>query len=342
MNTMLNISSSPHTRHSWNTGAIMRLVTLSLMPAAIVGVAVHGFNALLVILTAVAAAVLSEFLFDLITGKPNTVGDGSAVVTGLMLALCLSPYCPLYLPILGSVFAIVVVKGCFGGLGRNFLNPALAARCFLLISFGRAMTAYGVDATTTATPMALLKSGEAVNITRMFLGTADGVIGSSVAALLLGGMFLWALDVIHGEICFSVLGGFTLFMALFGGQGFDVKFLLAHLCGGGVVMGAFFMATDYVTSPASKLGQFIYGLLIGCLGALFRIRGGNADSFSYSVIAGNLFVPMIDMYILPKPFAYRRKTVKAGDKKADFGRMMKPVIVLTVITIAAGFALSGV
>ena len=261
-----------------------------------------------------------------------------------MLALSLSPTVPLSMPVIGSVFAIIVVKCLFGGLGKNFVNPALAARCFLLISFGRVMTSYQmVDGVPSATPVAMLKAGQAVDITKMFLGTASGVIGGSVLALLAGGLLLWALDIIHGEICFSVLGAFTLFMALFGGQGFDWKFLLAHLCGGGVVMGAFYMATDYVTSPVGKLGQAVYGALIGVLGALFRIKGGAADSFSYSVISANLFVPLIDMYVIPRPYAFRKGiSHEYKEEKPLLKRIPKPVVVLAVITLIAGLALSGV
>ena len=340
----MNLSSSPHARDKWSTAFIMRAVVLSLMPATIVGVVVNGLHSLLIVLSAVAAAVLSEFAFDKLTHKKDTWKDGSAVVTGLMLALSLSPSVPVSMPIIGSVFAIIVVKCCFGGLGKNFLNPALAARCFLLISFGATMSTYRiVDGVTSATPMALLKSGEAVNITSTFLGTANGVIGGSALALLVGGLALWAMDIIHGQICFSVLGAFTLCMGLFGGQGFDPMFLLAHLCGGGVIMGAFFMATDYATSPVGKLGQTVYGVLIGALGALFRIKGGAADSFSYSVISANLFVPLIDMYVIPRPYAFRKGiSHEFKEEKPLMQRIPKPVVVLAVITLIAGLALSGV
>ena len=340
----LNISSSPHARDRWSTAYIMRAVILALMPTTIVGVAVNGLHALLVILTSVVAAVATEFAFDRACHKPDTWKDGSAAVTGLLLALSLSPTVPLYMTAIGSVFAILVVKCCFGGLGKNFINPALAGRCFLLISFGRAMSSFQLDGVSSATPIALLMNGKAVDITRMFLGTASGVIGGSVLALMAGGLALWALDFIHGEICFSVLGGFTLYLGLFGGQGFDPKFLLAHLCGGGVVMGAFFMATDYVTSPVSKLAQMTYGLVIGVLGGLFRVHGSTADSFSYSIIIGNLLAPLFDIYIIPKPFAYRRAALRAasGDKRSLLQRIPRPVVVLTAITLIAGLALSGV
>ena len=154
------------------------------------------------------------------------------------------------------------------------------------------------------------------------------------------------LGLFHGEICFSVLASFTLFIGLFGGQGFDPMFLAANICGGGVVMGAFFMATDYVTSPVSKLGQMIYGLIIGVLGGLFRVFGSSADSFSYSILMGNLFTPLIDMYILPKPFAYRKKAIarQSGHyvKKPLSKRIPKSVIVIALITLLAGLALGGV
>ena len=250
MNTMLNISSSPHARDRWSTAFIMRVVTLSLLPATLVGVFVYGWHALWVVLLSVISAVASEFAFDKLCHKPDTWKDGSAVVTGLMLALSLSPSVPLYGPILGSMFAILVVKCCFGGLGKNFVNPALAARCFLLISFGRSMSVFAVDGVSAATPTAELLAGRAVNISSMFLGTSNGVIGSSILALLVGGLALWAMDIIHGQICFSVLIMFTLTIGLFGGQGFNLPFLLAHISGGGVIMAAFFMATDYVTSPS--------------------------------------------------------------------------------------------
>ena len=346
MNAVLNLSTSPHARDKWTTSFIMHVVLLSLLPTAIIGVIVNGLHALFVILASIVAAVGTEWIFCAACKKPNTIKDGSAAVTGMMLALSLSPIVPLYIPIIGSVFAILVVKLCFGGLGKNFVNPALAARCFLLISFGRVMTQFPmVDGISSATPTADLMAGRAVNITAMFLGNTNGVIGSSILGLLIGGLILWGMDIIHGEICFSVLGGFTLFMALFGGQGFDPKFLIANICGGGVVMGAFYMATDYTTSPVSRLGQLTYGCLIGVLGGLFRVYTEAADSFSYSVIIANLFTPLIDMYVIPKPYAYRKAAISKanGESRLPLSkRIPKPVIALTLITLIAGVALSGV
>ncbi len=342
---MLNLSSGPHVRDYWHTRFIMLVVVAALLPATVVGVCVNGLHALWIILAAVLAAVGTEFVFDKLTNRPDTWKDCSALVTGLMLALTLSPSVPLYIPIVGSIFAIGVVKCCFGGLGKNFINPALAARCFLSISFIGPMTNYAVDGVSSATPIAELAAGRAVNITQMFLGTGGGVIGSSVLALLIGGMFLWAFDIIHGQICLSVLGSFALVLALFGGQGFDPKFLAAHLCGGGVMLGAFFMATDYVTSPVSRLAQTVYGVLIGVLGAVFRIFGSAADSFSYAVIIGNLFTPLIDTYIVPKPYAFRKKALQIHGlvhKKTFNDYLPKPVIALAVIALVSGLALSGV
>ena len=343
MNTALNLSTSPHLRDRWTTPFIMKIVLLSLLPTTLIGVIVNGWHALLVVLLSVATAVFSEWIFNLICKKPNSIWDCSAAVTGLLLALSLSPDVPLYIPVIGAAFAIIVAKCCFGGLGKNFINPALAGRCFLLISFGKAMTVFNVDGVSAATPIADLMAGNEVNITQMFLGTSNAVIGSSILAMLIGGLVLWVMDIIHGQICFSVLGGFVVFLGLFGGQGFDPQFLMAHLCGGGVVMGAFFMATDYVTSPVSRLGQFVYGVLIGVLGALFRLYGSAADSFSYSIIVANLLTPFIDTYIVQKPFAFRRFRVKIGDSnKSLWERIPKPVVALTIITVVAGLALSGV
>ena len=345
MNTMLNLSSSPHVRDRWTTAYIMRVVLLALLPATLVGVIHFGVHALLVVLLSVFTAVLCELVFDKLCHKPDTWKDGSAAVTGLLLALSLSPSVPLHLPVLGSMFAILVCKCCFGGLGKNFINPALAGRCFLLISFSGAMSSFSPDAVSSATPVALLMNGESVNFTKMFLGLTNGVIGSSALALLVGGLALWAFGFIHGQICFSVLAMFTLVIGLFGGQGFNLPFLLAHISGGGVIMAAFFMATDYVTSPVTRLGQAIYGCLIGLLGGIFRLYGGTADSFSYCVITGNLFTPLIDHYIVSRPYAFTKYSIIRQARASGipvYKRIPRPVLVLTVIAAIAGLALSGV
>ena len=344
MNYKLNLSSGPHTRDRWSTRFIMGIVALSLVPAAAAGVLFHGLHSLWIILAAILASVGTEFVFDKLTGRPDTWTDLSAVVTGLMLALTLSPSVPLYIPILGGIFAIGVVKCCFGGLGKNFINPALAARCFLSISFIGPMTEFLVDGVSAATPVATLKAGDLVNITEMFLGRTNGVIGSSILALLVGGMALWAFDFIHGQICFSVLASFVVVMGIFGGKGFDPAFLAAHLCGGGVILGAFFMATDYVTSPVSRLAQTVYGVIIGALGAVFRIYSQTADSFSYAIIIGNLFTPLIDTYIVSRPYAFRKRALQIhglANKRTLQDYLPKPVVALAIIAVISGVALSG-
>lgn len=337
MDKLWNVSSSPHARTRMTTGSIMYDVVLALMPATVFGVYRHGLHAFLVIMVAVLSAVLTEFVFDYVAHRPNTIKDGSAVVTGLLLALCLPGGIPLYVPYLGSLFAVLFVKCFFGGLGHNFMNPALAGRCFLLISFSGIMTSYTVDGISSATPLAELAAGGTIDIAEMFLGYTNGVIGSSIFALMIGGLYLWVVGVISFEIPVSVIASFLIFIGLFGGQGFDPKFLLAHLCGGGIVMGALFMATDPVTSPITSRGHWIYGIIIGVLTGVFRIFGSAADSASYAIILANLTVPLIDMIAVPAPFGNRRQR-EIGEKK----EFPKAAFVLCAITLLAGLALSGV
>jgi RnfABCDGE-type electron transport complex D subunit/RnfABCDGE-type electron transport complex G subunit len=312
-------------------------VILSLMPATFFGVYHFGLHAFLIIAVSVISAMLTEFVFDYIAKKPNTVKDGSAIVTGLLLALCLPATVPVYIPFIGSVFAILVVKCFFGGLGKNFMNPALAGRCFLLISFGATVTNYAVDGMSSATPLVDLAAGGTVNITEMFLGYTNGVIGCSVAALALGGLYLWVIGGITFEIPVAALVTFSLFIALFGGQGFDPLFILAHLCGGGIVMGAIFMATDPVTSPVTSTGQLLYGAAVGILSGVFRVYASSADSVSYAIIISNLLTPLIDEISVPKPYGYRSQSHSTEKKKIP-----KSAVILCVITLIAGVCLSGV
>ncbi|MBR0154305.1 MAG: RnfABCDGE type electron transport complex subunit D [Lachnospiraceae bacterium] len=345
MENKLNISVSPHARDNMSTSALMGIVFFALVPAAIAGVWNYGLHALYVLLAAVITAVLSEFIFDYIVKKPNTITDNSAAVTGLILGLSLSPSVPLYIPILGSIFAIIVVKCFFGGLGKNFINPALAARCFLMISFSKTMTTFQVDGVSSATPLEELRTGGVINLTKLFYGSAPGVIGSCALAMLVGGLILWVMNIIDWRIPVWVIVSFTLFLALFGGQGLDLRYLAAQLMGGGLLMGALFMATDYVTSPVSPLGHAIYGCMIGILGGLFRVLGSAADSFSYAIIISNLFVPLIDEFIVPKPYAYRKQSelVRSGHPVKNFFKSFpKSAVVLTAIALLAGVSLSGV
>ena len=336
MAKLLNVSSSPHVRSSLTTHKIMYQVILSLMPVTIMGIINYRMGALSVILAAVISAVVAEAAFNAIIKKPQTIADGSAALTGLLLALVLPPELPLYIPILGSVFAIVVVKGFFGGLGKNFMNPALAARCFLLISYGAIVTVYKVDGVATATPLVDMAAGETVNLMSLFMGSASGVIGSSVLGLLIGTVMMFAFKVITWEIPVATLVSFTAFMLFFGGQGFDLHALLVHIMGGGIILGAVFMATDYVTSPVTSTGQLVFGAAVGILCGLFRVLGSAADSVSYGIIFANILVPLIEDYTVP--VAYGHRVVK---EKTKF-TIPKPAITLCIITLVAGAALSGV
>lgn len=334
MTQALKVSSGPHARSKLTTGSVMYDVILALLPATVVGIYHFGFHAFMVVAVSILSALMTEFIFDYVTGRPNTLRDGSAVVTGLLLALCLPASVPLYIPYAGALFAILFVKCLFGGLGKNFMNPALAGRCFLLISFAGTMSTY-VDGISKATPLADLAAGKTISVTSAFLGFSNGVIGGSVAALALGGLWLWVTGGITFEIPVAALVSFSLFICIFGGQGPDMEFLFAHLAGGGIVMGAVFMATDPVTSPVTSKGQLLFGALVGILSGLFRVYGSSADSVSYAIILSNLTVPLIDMVCVPKPFAYREK----GAKKRSFP---KPAVTLCAITLIAGLCLSGV
>src|SRR5699024_306732 len=233
--------------------------------------------------------------------KKITVSDLSAVVTGLLLALNLPPEVPFWIPVIGGAFAIIVVKQVFGGLGQNFMNPALGARCFLLISFAGIMTDFSYngfggsfDAATSATPLAALKAGEAVNIQDMFLGLTAGTIGETSALLLIiGGVYLIARRVISWRIpvCYIVTLG--IFVLLFGGHGFHMTYLAGHLLGGGLMLGACFMATDYVTSPITSNGKVVFGILLGIFPGIFRHFGASAEGVSCAIIFCNLLVPLI-------------------------------------------------
>ena len=336
MSKLLNVSSSPHVRSSLTTNKIMYQVILALMPATILGVINYGMGALTVILAAVISAVASEAFFNIIAKKPQTIADGSAAVTGLMLALILPPELPIYIPILGSIFAIVIVKCLFGGLGRNFMNPALAARCFLLISYGAIVTVYKVDGVATATPLAELASGNGVELGSLFWGSASGVIGSSAFGILVGAAMLFAFKVVSFEIPTSVLASFILFLTIFGGHGFDIQYFFIHIMGGGVLLGAFFMATDYVTSPITTRGRVIFGCIIGILMGMFHVYGTAPDSGSYAIIIANMLVPLIEEYTVPVAYGHR----KQKERKAF--SIPQPAIILCVITLVAGAALSGV
>ncbi len=304
MSSVLKVSSNPHIRSKDTTAHIMQYVVIALLPATAFGVYNFGLHALLVILTTVATTVLTEYLYDKCMKKKNSISDFSAVVTGLLLALNLPPQAPLWLGIIGGIFAIVVVKMLFGGLGQNFMNPALGARCFLIISFTSIMTNFDCDAYTGATPLAVIKSGEgSVELLDMVIGRISGTIGeTSMIALLIGAVFLLVMGVIDLRIPGSYIISFALFVLLFSGHGFDMEYLVSQLAGGGLMLGAFFMATDYVTRPITKTGQYIFGIFLGVMTGIFRLFGPSAEGVSYAIILGNLLVPLIERVTKPKPF----------------------------------------
>lgn len=309
MDKLLNVSASPHVRDKTTTSQIMLDVIIALLPATLFGIYNFGFNAALIIAVTVATCVLSEFLFEYFLKKPMTIKDFSAVVTGMILALNLPASVPLWLPVIGGVFAIIVVKQLYGGLGQNFMNPALAARCFLLISFTGRMTNFVYDGVASATPLAIIKSGGNYDLLSMFIGNIGGTIGeTSVIALLLGAAYLVIRHVIKLTIPLTYILTFTLFTLVFSPQPFNLYYLGCQLCGGGLIFGAFFMATDYVTSPITRNGQIIYGIIIGILTGLFRFFGTSAEGVSYAIIISNLLVPIIEKFTLPVPFG------KAGVK----------------------------
>lgn len=303
MSEKLHVSSNPHIRAKMTTASIMQCVVIALLPAAGFGIYNFGIRALFHILLTVAAAVLTEFLYEKAMKKPVTIGDYSAVVTGLLLALNLPVSAPLWMGVLGSVFAILVVKMLFGGLGQNFMNPALGGRCFLLLSFAGLMTGYECDAYSGATPLAMVKAGEMPNVMDMIIGRTGGVIGeTSVIAIAIGACFLLMMGIIDLRIPGTYIVTLVLYCAIFGGHGFDPYYLSAQVAGGGLMLGAFFMATDYVTRPITKGGQYLFGIFLGIMTGTIRIFGAGAEGVSYAIIIGNLLVPLMENITVPKAF----------------------------------------
>ncbi|MCR5300939.1 MAG: RnfABCDGE type electron transport complex subunit D [Lachnospiraceae bacterium] len=303
MSESYNVSASPHVRSAVSTSKIMFFVTVSLLPACGYGIYQFGFNAALLVAVCIASCVIFELLFELIIKKRPTISDLSAVVTGLLLALNLPCDATWWMGIIGSAFAIIVVKMLFGGLGQNFMNPALAGRCFLMICFTARMTSFSFDGVTCATPLYTIREGGYVQLTDMFLGRIPGTIGEvSTLALLIGAAFLIITGVIDFRIPCAYLVSFVIFMGLFAGHGWDITYLAAQLCGGGLMLGAFFMATDYVTSPITRTGRIIFGICCGLLTGLFRVFSSSAEGVSYAIIISNLLVPLIERMTLPKCF----------------------------------------
>lgn len=319
--SLLHVSESPHVRSKNTTQRIMLDVFIALIPASAFGVYNFGVPALIRLLVGIFACVAFEAIYQKAMKKKVMVGDMSAAVTGLLLAMNIPSTLPIWMEVVGCAFAIIIVKQLFGGLGQNFMNPALAARCFLLLAYTRPMTDFVIDGVSAATPLQMLKpGGEAVGVTdllSMFIGTNNGVIGETSAMLLLaGGIYLLIRKVIKIHIPLAYIGMFaamTFFLAP--GHQFDIIYTFMEVCGGGILLGAFFMATDYVTSPVTNKGKIYFGLILGVLTFLFRMFGPNAEGVAYSIIIANLLTPFLDMASVPKPFGWNKPEKKEADRK---------------------------
>ena len=312
MNFKLNVQSSPHIRDDISTRFIMLDVIIALLPATIWGILRFGLNALIVVVASIVTAILSESLFNFIVKRKNTIGDLSCIVTGLILALNMPPNIPIFIPVVGTIFAIVIAKMLFGGLGQNFINPALAGRCFCHISFAALMNNFksemSVDAYTSATPLALLQDGKDLNLLDLIFGYIPGTIGEiSVVCLLLGAIYLLAKKIIDFRIPITYIVTCIVFIMIFSDKATNINYILGELFGGALIFGAFFMATDYVTAPITPLGKIIYGILLGVLTGIFRLYGKSPESISYVIIISNLVVPLIESFTIPVAFGREGK-----------------------------------
>jgi electron transport complex protein RnfD len=323
----MTVSSPPHIYGTDTVEKRMRDVLIALSPALLMSVYHYGRQALYTTVIAVISALLAEYLFQKITHKNVTINDYSAAITGVLLAFNLPPYVPVWLPVVGSFFAVIIVKQLFGGLGSNFVNPALAARALLLASFpvhmnnwtfaanasSTVVAASSADAVTSATYLAVLKQNPAFvpelsDYMALLFGKVGGCIGeTSAVALLIGGIFLLVRGIINWRIPVFYIGSFALFAFIFGRAGFfSAHNLLFEILNGGLIMGAFFMATDYATSPITPNGKIVMGIGCGFLTVFIRFFGGYPEGVSYAIIIMNLFVPLIDKYIRPRIYGSHR------------------------------------
>ena len=343
MNKLI-VSASPHIGSPLTTKKIMQNVIIALLPTTIAGIFIFGLTSLVVLILSIASSMMAELIFNKITHKPCTLGDYSAVVTGLLLGLNLPPVVPLYIPVIGGFFAIIVVKMLFGGLGKNFANPAITARIFCVLAWTSAMTKFVVpidysqgffkalfsyfpkmfgslDAYTSATPLAIIKEN-AINgvsgnvpVLNMFLGYTGGCIGEvSALALLLGGIYLIARKIIDWKIPVIYITTTALLTLLLYKNGFMV--VLPAILGGGLMIGAFFMATDYSSSPNTPIGTIIYAFGLGLLTVLIRRFGGYPEGVSFAILLMNLVVPLLDKFITPRAFG-RIKKKKDKEVKSE-------------------------
>ncbi|HIU99757.1 MAG TPA: RnfABCDGE type electron transport complex subunit D [Candidatus Stercoripulliclostridium merdipullorum] len=340
MSGKLIVSSSPHVGSKLTTQTIMLHVIIALAFPLVAGVVLYGLYSLLVVLLSVIAAVLAEMLFNLIRKKPQTVSDLSAVVTGMILGLNLPPTIPLYVPVVGSIFAIMIVKMLFGGLGKNFANPAATARVFLLLSWAGPMTRFiapvdyaalggkafltglGVDAVTTATPLGAIKNAglqgialSDVNLLDLFLGRIGGSIGEVCAlAILLGGIYLIVMKIIDFKIPLIYLAASAISALIFYKSGWT--YVLPTLLSGGLLFAAFYMLTDYASSPDTFWGTVIYAAGAGLMTVIIRRYGGYNEGASIAILLMNMLTPLLDKITVPRPFGYRKpaRAKKEGSK----------------------------
>jgi len=308
MDSKLILGSSPHIKSQNTTSSIMLDVIIALLPACAFGCVLFGLRALAVVIVCIASSVLSEFLWNFILKKPNTVKDLSAVVTGLLLGMNLPSEIPLWMPVFGSAFAIIIVKQIFGGIGCNLVNPAITARIVMLLSFSEAMTKFiepVSDTVSMATP--LVADENIPTLKNLFFGMHSGCIGETSAFLLLiGGTYLIIRRVISPIIPLSFIGTVALLSVLFGGS------LSVSIFGGGLILGAVFMATDYTTSPVTPIGKAVFGVGCGLFTFLIRqLSGSMPEGVSYSILIMNILVPYIEKIPYKKPFGFKKEQKKA-------------------------------
>lgn len=315
----LIISSSPHIRDNQNVKTVMRDVLIALLPASIASIYFFRMGAVLNIIAGVLGAVLAEYVMQKLLKKPSTIGDLSATVTGLLLAFNVPASAPWWMTFVGSLFAIAIAKQLFGGLGHNFVNPALIARAMLLASWPVLMTKWtmpytkSVDMVSTATPLAFIKGAEAgiekSNLLDMFLGNVGGSLGETSAILLIiGGIYLMYKGVITYVIPATYIATVAVLTYCF--SGFDSSMILYNIFGGGLMLGAFYMATDYATSPMTVKGQVIYGFGCGLLTSVIRYFGGYPEGVSYSILLMNVATPLIERQVRPRVFGEEVKNEK--------------------------------
>ncbi len=331
MKELLQVSASPHIRSKRDINKAMRLVIIALIPTLIFSTYLFGIRALIIVLLSIITSVVCEAVMERMLGRNISITDGSAILTGILLAFNLPPGVPFWIPIVGSAFAIIFAKQLFGGLGYNFINPALAGRAFLMASWPWAMTKEwlapvngtlsGIDGITSATPLNLLKNAanygdphfvikhlnEFATIKNLFIGKVGGCIGETSALLLLiGGIFLIIIGITDYRIVVGYLGSFILLALVLPTRGS----LLFHLFSGGLFLGVFFMATDWVTSPITKKGRWIFGIGCGVLTMVIRVWGGYPEGVSYSILLMNVFTPLIDRLTRERVFGEIRKGKK--------------------------------